>query len=182
MQHSWLKFLHFLYKWLFLCFYISHTKQTIPYLKVTVCFVLKASPWLLASKVTFYFILTPFPARCKLVIWLLCGEFLLKFCPVGLGPAKRVSRGPRRRHQSPALPQSSSWDLRSWWTQLKGSALGSGIPAWHKAGSSFLSSAGKSCTKQTLCNPPVEVRAWGHALALPSSQFLPQLQVAVTNP
>lgn len=29
---------------------------------------------------------------------------------------------------------------------------------------------------------PMEVRAWGQALALPTLQFLPQLQVAVTNP
>lgn len=150
-------------------FYINYTKQTISYLKILVCFVLKASPWLLASKVIFYFILTPFPARCKLIIWLLCGQFLLKFCPLRLWPVKHVSQGPCRRH------------LRSWWTQQKGRTEGPGIPAWHKT-RKHLPFVIWQVLYQTPFTQLTEARTWWQALALPSPQFLPQLQVAVTNP
>lgn len=110
MQHSWLKFLHFFIPMTIpVYFYINYTKHTICYLNISVCFVLKASSWRPASKVSFYFILTPFPAMCKSVIWLLRGKFLLKFCPLCLQPAKRIGAAPHRRHRSSVLWQSSSW-------------------------------------------------------------------------
>lgn len=180
MQQGWLKFLQFFIQMTIpVCFYINYTKETICYSKILVCFVLKASSWLLASKVTFYFVLAPFSARCKLVIWLLCGEFLLKLCPLRHWAAQHVSQGPGRRHRSPVLLPSGSPAPSE--PSRKAGQTGPGISAWHKPRRQ-LPFLRWTVPYQPFCALPGEVRAWGQALALPSPQVLPQLQVGVTNP
>lgn len=149
MQRSWLKFLHFFIPMTVPVYlYINYTKHIICYLKISVCFVLKASSWLRASKVTFYFVLTPFPAMCKLVIWLLYRKFLLKFCPLHLQPVKHIGGAPCRRHRSSVLWQSSSWAPMQLENPAASQDTGTRGFRWGtKLGGSCLSSAGKSCPK-----------------------------------
>lgn len=97
-----------------------------------------------------------------MVLCLLRGEFLLKLCPLRLQPAKHISRGPRRQHQSPVLLQSSregpqtspslletqlSFAQASGEPSRKAGPGGPGPSAWLRPGSSRLSSAGESRTK-----------------------------------
>lgn len=142
MQRSWLKFLHFFIPMTVPVYlYINYTKHTICYLKISACFVLKASSWLRASKVTFYFVLTPFPAMCKSVIWLLYRKFFLKFCPLHLQPVKHIGGAPCRRHRSSALWQSSSWAP----TQLENPAASQDTGT--RGGAQNWEAAAKSCPK-----------------------------------
>lgn len=133
--------------------------------------ILTANFW-----VTFYFILTPFPATCKLVIWLPCEEFLLKFCPLRLQPAEHVSRCPRRWHRRPVPLQSEdpqplqacSKPISASPRQLVNPAerqdtRDQGFQRGAKPGSSFLSSAGQSCSQRFVpcpCKPGLRDKPW----------------------